>query len=104
MHFPRIRDNSQSGRALTSSPSTRMAPEVGRRMQPSMESSVDLPEPDGPVISAIWPLFTVNDTESTATKETSPSRYRFDASLASSMTLISTPEDDRRIQCSDPAD
>jgi hypothetical protein len=53
-----------------------------------MESSVDLPEPDGPVISAIWPLLTVNDTESTATTETSPSRYRFEASLAARLTEV----------------
>jgi len=43
----------------------RIAPEVGRRMQPSIDSRVDFPEPEGPIINAISPGRTEKDTEST---------------------------------------
>ncbi|MEZ5768740.1 MAG: hypothetical protein R3D80_14565 [Paracoccaceae bacterium] len=39
----------RSGRPETTAPSSSTRPEVGRAMQPTMESSVVLPEPDGPL-------------------------------------------------------
>ena len=44
-----------SDRPASASPSTRTSPEVGRSRPPTRFSSVDLPEPDGPMIETISP-------------------------------------------------
>jgi len=48
------------------------SPLVGLSSAPIMFSSVDLPEPDGPTIEIISPLFTPRVTPSSATVGTAP--------------------------------
>ena len=41
-------------------------------MQPSIDSNVDFPEPEGPMISAVSPALSEKETLSTAATETVP--------------------------------
>jgi len=50
------------------------APNAGRRMQPSIDSRVDFPEPESPIINAISPGGTEKDTLSTAATAIDPCR------------------------------
>src|SRR5262245_52639152 len=54
--------SARSDRPLTSVPPIRMTPRVGRSMPASRLSSVDLPEPDGPMRPRKSPSSTVIDT------------------------------------------
>ena len=51
----RTRVSSSSERPASDSPSMRTSPEVGRSSPPTRLRSVDLPEPDGPMIETISP-------------------------------------------------
>src|SRR5487761_1419227 len=51
---------------LTSLPAMCSVPEVGRSRQPSRFTSVDLPEPDGPMMPSHSPRGTDRETESSA--------------------------------------
>ena len=51
MRVSRMRLRSDSGSVLTSRPSKTSVPALGGSTQPRMCSSVDLPQPDGPVIA-----------------------------------------------------
>jgi hypothetical protein len=51
----------------------RTLPEVGRKMQPMMETSVVLPLPEGPISSITSPLATSRSTRSSARNAEGPS-------------------------------
>ena len=55
MRCARTAARSRSGAAPTSIPSISIVPLVGLSSRPSRLSSVDLPEPDGPVIATCSP-------------------------------------------------
>ena len=52
----RIRARSDSGRSATSRPLSTYLPSVGESSRPRIDSSVDLPQPDGPAIAMYSPL------------------------------------------------
>ena len=68
----RIRGCSRTGSAVTSTPSITTLPEVGRRRQPIMVSSVVFPDPDGPITSVISPRSVARSTPPTATTSVWP--------------------------------
>src|SRR5262245_31498750 len=84
----RIDGRSASPKVATSCAITRRVPEVGRRMQPRIESSVVLPLPDGPTISANSPLRRSIETSSSAHSAASPWAYVFVRPTPSSTVLI----------------
>ena len=53
-------------------PRSTTSPSVGFKMPPAMPSSVDLPQPDGPMIATISPSRACSDTPSSAVR--SPKR------------------------------
>ena len=66
MRRPRTAASRASRSVLTSTPSMRTVPVDGRCSAPTMLSSVDLPEPDGPTMTANSPASTVRSTPSRA--------------------------------------
>jgi hypothetical protein len=70
----RTSDNSSSSSSLVSSPRTRYTPDVGRSMQPSRLSSVDLPEPELPITAQYSPCRNVNEKSSSACTSCVPMR------------------------------
>jgi hypothetical protein len=56
----------------TSAPSSTYVPLVGRSRQPMMFISVDLPEPDGPMMAMNSPSSTTIEMPSSARTSTSP--------------------------------
>ena len=71
-------------RLVVSTPSSQYAPEVGRSSSPSVLSSVDFPEPDGPTIDRCSPRRTVRFTSRSACTGGSESKVR--RTTTSSMT------------------
>src|SRR5260221_552065 len=63
----RIPDTVGSGRPAVATPATRTVPDVGRSSVPAMASSVDLPDPDGPVTATNSPAPMLTETERSAT-------------------------------------
>ena len=68
----RTRASSSSSSFATSTPSSRYVPDVGVSRQPSIFMSVDLPEPDGPMMHRNSPLRTASDTPRSACVGTPP--------------------------------
>src|SRR5512146_1783374 len=66
----------------TGTPATLTRPLVGVRMQPRIESSVVLPEPDGPSSATISPAAMASETPRTASTACTPSPYRLHTSWA----------------------
>src|SRR5262245_46601030 len=60
------RVSASSGSPASDSPSTRTIPEVGRSSPPTRLRSVDLPEPEGPMIDTISPRAIASVTRSRA--------------------------------------
>ena len=60
---------------LTSTPFSQYSPEVGESRQPMMCISVDLPEPEGPVMATHSPLAISSETPSSAWTSASPVPY-----------------------------
>ena len=60
---------------LTSTPFSQYSPAVGESRQPMMCISVDLPEPDGPVIATHSPLAISSETPPSAWTSASPIPY-----------------------------
>src|SRR6185312_89822 len=69
--------SSSSDSSASEAPSTRTSPELARSRPPIRLSSVDFPEPDGPMIDTISPRSTLTLTSSSATTWRLPSK-RFD--------------------------
>src|SRR6266702_3969510 len=67
IRLARIPDRLRSRRSCTAWPATRTVPDVGRSSVPAMASSVDLPDPDGPVIATNSPAPMLTVTERSAT-------------------------------------
>ena len=78
-----ISANSSSERLETFLPSSRYCPLVGVSRQPSICMSVDLPDPDGPMIATNSPSFITNDAFLRATVSMSPLLYILDKFLHS---------------------
>src|SRR5581483_2569447 len=72
-----------SPRVETSTPSSAYVPDVGRSRQPRRFISVDLPEPDGPMIATYSPRAMVKVTPRSARTKTVPSAYVFVTSRTS---------------------
>ena len=62
-----------SSRVVSSTPSTRTVPDVGRSSPASTCMSVDLPEPDGPMMAVNSPEGKATSTPSSARTAVSPS-------------------------------
>ena len=60
---------------LISRPPATILPSVGRSSPPIRDSSVDLPQPDGPMIATNSPGAMLNDTPRRAVTATSPMRW-----------------------------
>ena len=71
----RTRASCRSVNRLTSTPSSRYRPEVGMSRHPRMFISVDLPEPDEPMMARYSPRRTVNDIPRSACTSVSPIPY-----------------------------
>src|SRR2546423_14246055 len=79
---------SRGARSLASSPSSRMAPELGSSSPATMRRTVDLPHPDGPRSTMNSPSPTSRLTLSTATV---PSGNTFVTSLSATVATPSPP-------------
>src|SRR2546430_5200011 len=86
---------SRGARSLASSPSSRMAPELGSSSPATMRRTVDLPHPDGPRSTMNSPSPTSRLTLSTATV---PSGNTFVTSLSATVATPSPPRHWRRSQ------
>lgn len=87
----RTRRSSAGERAVRSSPSIRMRPAVGSSRPLSMRSKVDLPEPDRPITTKIWPGSTRNEASITAAVVPSArSSSRSVSPLSSARTAFAT--------------
>ena len=69
----RSRVSPRSSRLASSAPSTTTEPAVGRSSPASSCMSVDLPEPEGPMMAANWPEVNVTVTPRSACTAVSPS-------------------------------
>jgi len=67
-----MRASSGSPARATSSPLKKYSPLVGRSRQPRIDISVDLPDPDAPMIATSSPRSMVNVTPRSAWMSTSP--------------------------------
>src|SRR6516165_8469611 len=97
----RISGSSRSLRSATSRPATRTLPDVARRMQPMMESSVVLPLPEGPISITTSPCATSKSTPCSTSILLAPSTYTLITSrteIAACIVLSSPSEDHRWIQ------
>src|ERR1700759_34903 len=79
---------SSSSSSLTWLPPSQYLPELGVSRHPIKFISVDLPDPDGPMIATYSPLRIVRSTPLSARTCSEPISYTF----ASSSVLITTPE------------
>ncbi len=68
----RTRERSPSSSSRTSTPSSQYQPRLGTSRQPMMFISVDLPEPDAPMMATNSPRATVSETPRRACTSTSP--------------------------------
>src|SRR5258708_30164803 len=80
--------SSSSSNSLTSRPASQYLPELGESRHPIRFISVDLPEPDGPMMATYSPLRISTSTPRNACTCSAPISY----TLASSSVLITTPE------------
>src|SRR5260370_17312272 len=80
--------SSSSSRSLTNRPASQYLPELGESRHPIKFISVDLPEPDGPMIATYSPLRISTSTPRSACTCSAPISY----TLASSSVLITIPE------------
>src|ERR1700722_3736396 len=79
---------SSSSSSLTCRPASQYFPELGVSRQPIRFISVDLPEPDGPMIATYSPLRICRSTPLSARTCSAPISYTF----ASSSVLMTIPE------------
>src|ERR1700722_8421417 len=79
--------SSSSSRSLTNRPASQYLPELGESRQPIKFISVDLPEPDGPMIATYSPLRISRSTPFRARTCSAPISY----TLARSSVLITMP-------------
>src|SRR5438132_3671573 len=86
----------EAGSAVTSSPSSKMRPEVGNSRPAIMRSVVVLPQPDGPRMTKNEPWSTVKSTPLTAVN--APNDLATLSSLISAMALIRKVADDHKSQ------
>src|SRR5207302_4269845 len=83
--------SSSSSSSLTSLPASQYFPELGESRQPIKFISVDLPDPDGPMMATYSPLRISTSTPRNACTCSAPISY----TLASDSVLITTPEPTR---------
>src|SRR6266403_973234 len=83
--------SSSSSRSLTSRPASQYLPELGESRQPIRFISVDLPDPEGPMMATYSPLRISTSTPRSACTCSAPISY----TLASASVLITTPEPTR---------
>src|ERR1700675_3426346 len=84
----RTRFSSPAEMLATSSPSSQISPEVGRSRQPIRFTSVDLPEPDGPMIAIHSPGSTFREKLSRARMTPPPASALAGYNRLTSLSLI----------------
>src|SRR6266481_1527143 len=80
--------SSSSSRSLTNRPASQYFPELGESRQPIRFISVDLPDPEGPMMATYSPLRISTSTPLSACICSAPISY----TLVSSSVLMTTPE------------
>ena len=83
----RIFASAFSSSRATCSPSSSYEPDVGRSRQPMTFISVDLPDPEGPMIATISPAPTCSETPLSTVRSSPPVLYV----LTMSLTVIMGP-------------
>src|SRR6516164_3482998 len=99
----RISGSSRSLRPATSRPASCTLPEVARRMQPIMDSSVVLPLPEGPISMTVSPCSTSKSTPCNTSILFLPSTYTlvtFRTEIAACIVLSLPSEDHRWVEAS----
>src|SRR5512142_3094254 len=102
----RTRFSSEPVRSATFSPSSQISPDDGRSRQPIRLTSVDFPEPEGPIMASHSPDATDNDTLSSAliTPPLAPALAGYSLETLTSRIISLSPQNRRGLYPPQQAD